>query len=180
MIFISFVMIAAPQFGSVSSAVPHLTLAAAATCCNYNFSVSPGAYNSQTGVWTVPPNTILTVNGSTNDVSVTLINMTGTSADGYRFTVQAVPSSCGSNCLFVSTTIPANNDKAGDTWSIVANFSKGSGSSETTRAEIYPTVIVTPEFPMGTILAVAAPLGAIGFYLFLAKRRVNHAYPRNL
>ncbi len=172
-LILSLVILLGPQLSSQTNGIvpfPSVPRVAASTPNEYNFSVSPGTYDSGTGNWTVPPNTVLTLNSSTNDVSVNRINMTGASQDGFEFSVDGAPSSCGSGCLYINATIQANHDVAGDTWTITCTYYTGS-SHTTVRARIFPIVIVSPEFPYGTVAAIIAPLSAIGVYLFAYKRR---------
>ncbi len=136
---------------------------------NYNFSVSPGTSNG-TGNWTVPANTQLTVNGSTNDLAVVNITMSGSSVMGFTFYFQGAPSSCSPG-LCLTGIIPANHDVAGDIWSVTVVFYHSSGISQRIVAQIYPTIIVAPEFPIGSLLAIVAPLGALGFTFLISRKK---------
>jgi hypothetical protein len=154
-----------------------ILMSSSAQSNSYNFAVTPGTYSASgcggIGCWTVPANTILTVSGYTNDGGITNITMSGTAApSGNSFYFQGAPDVCTPGfCL--NGTVPADHDVAGDTWTVTVTFYKGSSPMQTITARIYPTIIVAPEFPVGTLLAVVAPAGALIAIYFYARRRSN-------
>lgn len=165
---------------AVACMVPFFYTKSSAAANSYAFNVSPGT-SQQSNDWSVPPNSILTVNASTNDLAVVNITIQGISTmPQYSFYFKNTPSNLPSSCspgLCLLGSIPAANDTAGETWTVTVTFYHGSGSTETIVAKIFPTITVTPEFPIGSIVAAVAPLAAFGIVLYLLTRKQIRVKP---
>jgi hypothetical protein len=133
-------------------------------CCNYSLTVSPGSYSSAgSGAWIIPPSTAITLAACTNDGSVGFIGIAGQQEGGpghFSFSNEPVK-----GC--VSITTPPDTFSPGQKWAVHAEFCTNFLCSVIVfniKDVVYTQLIVSPQFPLGAILAVLSPLAALILY----------------
>lgn len=151
---------------SVTCTSAPTTTTTTTTWTHYSFTVSDGTYSN--GVWVVPPNVAETLNASTTDQFVTKITVSGTSNMGGTLHFYCT----GTPVLTCSQAFWASYFPAGDQWDITVTFYRGSATAYNVKAAIYPSIFVTPEFPVGAMLAVLAPMLALLGYARFRRPRI--------
>jgi hypothetical protein len=133
----------------------------------YCFTISP--YNSASGDdFYVNAGTTLTITGTTTNSMINHASFTFLNTDTHsRVSLSGTSTGTGT----WQATLSGSYVVAGETLNVKVTFTDRHHHSVVESFRVHGEVFVAPEFPVGTVAAVGAPIGALG--LFAVSKRTK-------